>query len=88
LGWDPEHSRSSGSRSASRPCSSSMRPSCCSIGCSFRRGNFSFDPRTERLTQLFPDPFWSETLILIAIVSLVIAVALTVAARRLEKREA
>ncbi len=51
----------------------------------FPQGNFSFDPRTERLTQLFPDPFWSETLILMAIVGLVIAVAVTVAARRLEK---
>lgn len=54
----------------------------------FPQGNFSFDPRTERLTQLFPDQFWSETLILIAIVGMAVATAVTVAARRLEKREA
>ncbi len=48
----------------------------------FPQGNFSFDPRTERLTQLFPDRFWTETSIGIAVVGLAIAVAVTLVARR------
>ena len=48
----------------------------------FPQGNFSFDPRTERLTQLFPDQFWTETSIGIAVVGLAIAVAVTLVARR------
>jgi Predicted membrane protein len=47
----------------------------------FPQGNFSFDPRTERLTQLFPDQFWTETSIGIAIVGLVIATGLSLGAR-------
>lgn len=54
----------------------------------FPQGNFAFDPRTERLTQLFPDQFWSETVTLMAIVGLVIAVVVTMVARWLEKRAA
>jgi integral membrane protein (TIGR01906 family) len=48
----------------------------------FPQGNFSFDPRTQRLTQLFPDQFWTETAIAIAVVGLLIAAGVTVAARR------
>ena len=48
----------------------------------FPQGNFSFDPRTERLTQLFPDQFWTETSIAIAVVGLAIAASVTVASRR------
>ncbi|HXH25528.1 MAG TPA: DUF1461 domain-containing protein [Vicinamibacterales bacterium] len=48
----------------------------------FPQGNFSFDPRTHRLTQLFPDQFWLETAIGAAVVGLLIAVVLAVAARR------
>ena len=48
----------------------------------FPQGNFSFDPRTERLTQLFPDQFWTETSMAIAVVGLTIAVAVTLASRR------
>lgn len=48
----------------------------------FPQGNFSFDPRTQRLTQLFPDQFWTETAIAIAVVGLLIAVLMTVVARR------
>ena len=48
----------------------------------FPQGNFSFDPRTQRLTQLFPDQFWTETSIAIAIVGLAIAVAVSLVARR------
>ena len=48
----------------------------------FPQGNFSFDPRTQRLTQLFPDQFWTETSIAIAIVGLAIAVPVGLVARR------
>lgn len=49
----------------------------------FPQGNFSFDPRTERLTQLFPEQFWTETSIGIAVVGLAIAIAVALVARRL-----
>ena len=48
----------------------------------FPQGNFSFDPLTERLTQLFPDQFWTETSIAIAVVGLAIAILATLASRR------
>lgn len=48
----------------------------------FPQGNFSFDPRTQRLTQLFPAPIWTETVIAIALVGLLMAAGVTVAARR------
>ena len=48
----------------------------------FPQGNFSFDPRTKRLTQLFPDQFWTETSIAIAVVGVMIAVAAGLVARR------
>lgn len=48
----------------------------------FPQGNFSFDPRTQRLTQLFPDQFWTETSIAIAVMGLLIAAAVSVVARR------
>ena len=48
----------------------------------FPQGNFSFDPRTQRLTQLFPDQFWTETSIAIAVSGLAIAAAVTLVAGR------
>jgi uncharacterized membrane protein len=48
----------------------------------FPQGNFSFDPRTQRLTQLFPDQFWTETAAAIAITGAALAVAVTVLAWR------
>ena len=48
----------------------------------FSQGNFSFDPRTQRLTQLFPDQFWTETSIAIAVVAMVLAATVSVLARR------
>ena len=48
----------------------------------FPQGNFSFDPRTQRLAQLFPDQFWTETSIAIAVVGLAIAAAVSLVARR------
>ncbi len=47
----------------------------------FPQGNFLFDPRTQRLTQLFPEQFWVETSIGISIVGLMVAVAVTLFAR-------
>lgn len=39
----------------------------------FAGGTYLFDPRTERLVQLFPDQFWSETSTVLGIVLLVLA---------------
>ena len=52
----------------------------------FPQGNFSFDPRTERLTQLFPDQFWTETSLGIALVGLATAITVSLVARRLSGR--
>ena len=48
----------------------------------FPQGNFSFDPRTQRLTQLFPDQFWTETSIAVAMTGITIAVAVSAIAWR------
>ena len=55
----------------------------------FPAGSYTFDPTTERLVQLFPLQFWSETSILLSIVLLAIALGvLAVALRRLPARDA
>ncbi len=38
----------------------------------FAPGTWSFDPATDRLVQLFPDAFWTETSVAIAIAGLVL----------------
>ena len=43
----------------------------------FPAGSYDFDPRTYRLTQLFPDAFWSETTIVVGLA--ILAAALVVA---------
>ncbi|HEY3336086.1 MAG TPA: DUF1461 domain-containing protein [Candidatus Limnocylindrales bacterium] len=48
----------------------------------FPQGNFSFDPTTQRLTQLFPDQFWVESATAAALVAMVLAGAVTLAASR------
>ena len=49
----------------------------------FPSGSYTFDPLHERLVQLFPEDFWSETSIALAGVILVLSVAVTwVALRR------
>ena len=58
---------------SSRSTSSSKR----STRSSSRPGSFLFDPRTDRLVQLFPFQFWQETAIVVGIV--IIAIALGVA---------
>ena len=51
----------------------------------FPAGSYDFDPRTDRLVQLFPFDFWSETTLVLG--GAIIAVALIVwfVARRLER---
>ncbi|MFI5258142.1 MAG: DUF1461 domain-containing protein [Candidatus Limnocylindrales bacterium] len=41
----------------------------------FPPGTYMFDPRTEKLVQLFPDQFWSETSVAIAGAVLLLALA-------------
>ncbi len=40
----------------------------------FSAGSYTFDPRTDKLVQLFPESFWSETAVLVGIVVLAAAV--------------
>jgi integral membrane protein (TIGR01906 family) len=39
----------------------------------FAAGTYDFDPRTSRLVQLFPDQFWSETTLAVAVVAILLA---------------
>jgi integral membrane protein (TIGR01906 family) len=41
----------------------------------FAGGSYTFDPRTERLVQLFPQRFWFETSIGVGVVALLLAIA-------------
>jgi integral membrane protein (TIGR01906 family) len=52
----------------------------------FPPGTYMFDPRTEKLVQLFPDQFWSETSVAIAVVVLALAIAVFLGAGRLAGR--
>jgi integral membrane protein (TIGR01906 family) len=52
----------------------------------FPGGSYTFDPRTDRLVQLFPFDFWSETTIVLGAVIVVLALVVAVAARRLARR--
>jgi integral membrane protein (TIGR01906 family) len=47
----------------------------------FAAGSYTFDPRTDRLVQLFPETFWTETSIALALVLLALAVAVALLAR-------
>jgi integral membrane protein (TIGR01906 family) len=49
----------------------------------FSAGTYSFDPQTEKLVQLFPDQFWSETSLALAVVVLILALGVRSGARRL-----
>ena len=46
----------------------------------FAPGTYMFDPRTEKLVQLFPDQFWSETSVAVAGSILVLAILVAIAA--------
>ena len=48
----------------------------------FPAGTYLFDPRTERLVQLFPDAFWSETTVAIGVVIVFLSLALAWLGRR------
>ncbi len=52
----------------------------------FPAGSWSFDPATDRLVQLFPYQFWTETSVAIAIAALGLAIVTWVVARQLERR--
>ena len=54
----------------------------------FPAGTYTFDPRSERLVQLFPDQFWSETSIALAGAVLIVAVIVAAGASRLAGSEA
>ena len=49
----------------------------------FPPGTYSFDPRLEKLVQLFPDQFWSETSVALAGAVLVLALVVVFAAGRI-----
>jgi integral membrane protein (TIGR01906 family) len=48
----------------------------------FPGGSYTFDPRTDRLVQLFPFDFWSETTIVLGVVIVVLAAVVAVVAGR------
>jgi integral membrane protein (TIGR01906 family) len=48
----------------------------------FSAGSYTFDPRTDRLVQLFPDRFWFETSAAVGVVTLVVALVTIWRARR------
>jgi integral membrane protein (TIGR01906 family) len=54
----------------------------------FPSGSYTFDPRTDRLVQLFPFDFWSETTLVLGGVILAIAAVVWLAARRLARTSA
>ena len=49
----------------------------------FPPGTYSFDPRAEKLVQLFPDQFWSETSVALAAVVLALGLIVVFAAGRI-----
>lgn len=51
----------------------------------FAGGTYTFDPRTDRLVQLFPDAFWAETSI--AVGAAILAICIVVAWRGLRSRQ-
>jgi integral membrane protein (TIGR01906 family) len=48
----------------------------------FPAGSYLFDPRTDRLVQLFPFTFWQETAIVVGVVIIVIALVVAAVAGR------
>jgi integral membrane protein (TIGR01906 family) len=52
----------------------------------FPGGSYTFDPRTDRLVQLFPFDFWSETTIVLGVVIVAVAILVWMTARRLSRR--
>jgi integral membrane protein (TIGR01906 family) len=54
----------------------------------FPAGSFTFDPRADRLVQLFPFDFWSETTIVLGVVIVIAAALLWIWFERLARRAA
>jgi integral membrane protein (TIGR01906 family) len=52
----------------------------------FSGGNWSFDPRTERMVQLYPTPFWELTATVLAVVAIALGLAVRVGAERVARR--
>ena len=52
----------------------------------FAAGTWAFDPASDRLVQLFPYQFWTETSVAIAVVGLLLAVGVWLLAWRLARR--
>lgn len=52
----------------------------------FPEGNWQFDPRTDRLVQLFPDQFWSDTTIAVGVLIVALALGLRWLGRRRASR--
>ena len=48
----------------------------------FAEGTWTFDPATDRLVQLFPYQFWTETSVAIAVVGLALSIGVWAVARR------
>ena len=48
----------------------------------FPAGSYTFDPATERLVQLFPFQFWDDTALVLGVVIVIIALAVTALAGR------
>ena len=48
----------------------------------FPGGSYTFDPRTDRLVQLFPFDFWSDTTIAVGVVIVVVAAVIALVAGR------
>lgn len=54
----------------------------------FAGGSYTFDPGTDRLVQLFPFAFWSETTMAVGAVIIAVSIAVTVIAGRRTARDA
>jgi integral membrane protein (TIGR01906 family) len=52
----------------------------------FPAGSYEFDPRTDRLVQLFPFRFWDETAMVVGAVIIALALAIAVVAGRRARR--
>ena len=52
----------------------------------FSAGTYTFDPRTEKLVQLFPDQFWSETSVAIAAMVLIFGLLVLFGSRQMVRR--
>ena len=52
----------------------------------FPAGTYLFDPRSSKLVQLFPDQFWSETSVGIALAVLVLGIVVVLGADRVARR--